>query len=509
MYRDRRLFFGLGAAALALAFAGPAAAKTPIPIPRPQLPAQVSAHVAAGAAMSMPAGRVTGKPLAAFAAPAPSGVSGWMVVDLDTGAVIDQSQANTGFAPASVAKLPTAAFALDALGPEYRFETRVLATGPVRGGEVQGDLVLQGGGDPELDSDALLPLARSLGERGVSSVTGALLADGSALPQVAQITREQEVDAAYNPSVSGLNLNFNRVHLKWDARKGRDLLSLEAAAAKLSPTVKIVEVSLASQPGAPLFAFQQQDGHEVWQMARRAYRGQAARWLPVKRPETYAAEVFQVLSAEQGVSLPEPRLGTAPSDADVLAVRRSRPLGEILLSMLKYSTNLTAEVTGSAATRASGIEARTLADSAAVMNAWAAQVAGFPMGDPGFRFVNHSGLTLDSRVSPRRMVDLLAALSKRDGPAGGIAGYLRDYQLGKGSPARLEVSAKTGTMSYVRGLAGYIVTPRGNRLAFAVFSNDLARRGNGPERVDQNWMGRAKAFERALIAYAVQKADGA
>lgn len=501
----------LGAAALALSVSLPATAKMPVPIPRPQQTA-----VQASVSIAGP-GRVAAKPIAALAplsVSAPSGISGWMAVDLDTGEIVDQSQADSGFAPASVAKLPTAAFALDALGSDHRFETRMLATGVVRGGELQGDLVLQGGGDPEFDTDALLPMARDLASRGIHSISGDLLADGSALPQVSEITRAQEVEAAYNPSVSGLNLNFNRVHLKWDARKGNDRLSVEAASARLSPPVEIVQVALASQPGAPLFSFQEQDGHEIWQMARWAYRGQAARWLPVKRPEIYAADVFRKLSVEQGIALPQPQLGQAPADADLLAVHRSRPLGDILRDMLKHSTNLTAEVTGSAATAAAGLQAQTLANSAEVMNAWAAHVAGFPVGDPGFRFVNHSGLTLDSRVSPRRMVELLTALARRAETGkgqlpGGVAGYLRDYNVGEKAPAGLQVAAKTGTMSYVRGLSGYVVTPKGRRLAFAIFSNDLARRGDGPERVDQGWMGRAKAFERALIRSWVQKAESA
>jgi serine-type D-Ala-D-Ala carboxypeptidase/endopeptidase (penicillin-binding protein 4) len=502
----RRLLIGVGAAALAFAAAAPAVAKVPIPVPRPAVLSQaaVTAHVAAkaGARAEAPV-RVD--------APMPSGVSGWMAVDLDTGQVLDQWNADTAFAPASVAKLPTAAFALDMLGAGHRFRTRVLATGPVRNGEVLGDLVLQGGGDPELDTDALLPLAGKLAESGVRSVTGGLVADGSALPQVSEITSAQEVDAAYNPSVSGLNLNFNRVHVKWDARKGHELLAVEAAAAKLSPAVGIVRVSLASAPGAPLFTYRQAGGLEMWEMARWAYRGRAARWLPVKSPETYAAEVFRGLVARHGIELPAPRPGLAPSGTRVLATIESRPLAEILRDMLKHSTNLTAEVTGSAATRAAGVDARTLADSARVMNTWAAQVAGFPIGDPGFRLVNHSGLTLESRLSPRRMVELLAALAPRagshaEGLPDGVARYLRPYPAGDG-PAKLQVVAKTGTMSYVVGLAGYMVTPGGRRLAFAIFSNDLARRGNGPERVDKRWLAQARAFERALIRGWAARAD--
>ena len=168
----------------------------------------------------------------------------------------------------------------------------------MRDGRVIGDLVLQGGGDPELDTDALAPLAEKLRARGLQSVAGELVADGSLLPQAREITRGQEIDAAYNPSVSGLNLNFNRVHVKWDARKGDELLSVEAAASKLSPRIDTVRVSLASTPGAPLFSFHERDGREVWEMARSAYRGRAARWLPVKGPETYAAEVFRQITTQ-------------------------------------------------------------------------------------------------------------------------------------------------------------------------------------------------------------------
>jgi serine-type D-Ala-D-Ala carboxypeptidase/endopeptidase (penicillin-binding protein 4) len=497
MRLDRRIFMAFGAAAVACALAGPAAAK--------QLPAAKSGEQIR-------------------AALGPTGISGWMAVDLDSGAVIDQGNAALPFAPASVAKLPTAAFALDALGPGHRFETRLLAGGPVSDGRIAGELILQGGGDPELDTDALLPLVTALAERGVIGASG-LLVDGTALPQVAQITRAQEVDAAYNPSVSGLNLNFNRVHVKWDARKGRELLSVEAAALRLSPAVEIVRVALAPGPGAPLFAYREADGHEYWQMAREAYRGQAARWLPVKRPELYAGEVLAKLGAQHGMALGSPRLGRAPGAVEVLAVHRSRPLAEILRDMLEHSTNLTAEVTGSAATRAVGMPARTLAESAAVLNAWAGGVAGFAPDDPEFRLVNHSGLTLDSRVSPRRMVALLAALARRDWDVGagagarqgrlpgGVALYLRPHNVAaKSVPIdynRLEVVAKTGTMSYVRGLAGYVATPGGRRLAFTIFSNDLDRRGPGPERVDKAWMGRAREFERALIRNWVLRVDGA
>src|SRR5699024_10485187 len=136
----------------------------PLPVPKPALALVADAAVPRAATI----GTTTAPPVRIDGL-APSGVSGWIAVDLDTGRVVDQHRADTGFVPASVAKLPTAAFALDVLGPAHRFETRLLATGPVQNGTLMGDLVLRGGGDPEFDTEALLPLARALQAQDVRS----------------------------------------------------------------------------------------------------------------------------------------------------------------------------------------------------------------------------------------------------------------------------------------------------------------------------------------------------
>ena len=473
---------------------------SPVPVPRPDRSAQ---------------------PVAALApVQRHSGISGWMVVDLDSGEVLDQHFADTPFAPASVAKLPTTLYALDRLGPDYRFETRVAIAGQVRGETLEGDLILLGGGDPELDTDALLPLVTQVRERGFRNVTGQFLVDGSAGPQLAAIDSGQPVDAAYNPSLSGLNLNFNRVRLKWDARGAARVLRVSAKAVRLDPEVAGVRVALASTPGAPVFSHTLEGGAEVWHMRERDLRGKGARWLPVRQPELYAGEVFKALAGTYGITLEPARKGLAPEGAAVIARHRSRPLLPMLKSMLRYSTNLTAEMAGLAASRAGGMEPGSLADSAAAMNAWAAGIAGFAPGDPGFRLVNHSGLTADSRVSPRRLVEFLAAMARRQTERskrhprlpGGITDLLRDYSVAARNIAldtrHLDIAAKTGTMDYVRGLAGYIATPSGRRLVFAIFSNDLGRRVEGTQRIDRRWMARARVFERTLIRNWVRRLEG-
>jgi D-alanyl-D-alanine carboxypeptidase/D-alanyl-D-alanine-endopeptidase (penicillin-binding protein 4) len=491
--------------ALLLDSAGVAAlTASPIPVPRPAGLANTVANVGA------------------LASPAQlhSGLSGWMVVDLDTGEVVDQYQADLAFVPASVAKLPTTLYALDRLGPEHRFETRVAIVGQIRGQTLEGDLILIGGGDPELDTDDLLPLVTQATERGFRQVTGFFFVDGSAGLQLGAIDASQPVDAAYNPALSGLNLNFNRVRLKWDARGAARELRVSAKAERLDPEVAGVRVALASYPGAPMFSHALEGRAEIWRMNERGFRGKGARWLPVRQPELYTGEVFRGLAGTYGITLEPAHQAVAPEGAEVIARRQSRALRPMLKSMLRYSTNMTAEMVGLAASRAGGAAPVSLAASAEAMNAWAAGVAGFASGDPGFRLTNHSGLAADSRVSPRRMVEFMTAMAKRQ-PAknaryprlpGGVTDLLKDYNVAAKSVAldyrNLDVVAKTGTMDYVRGLAGYIATPSGKRLVFAIFSNDLDRRQPEAQRIDRRWMARARRFERALIRNWVLKLEG-
>jgi D-alanyl-D-alanine carboxypeptidase/D-alanyl-D-alanine-endopeptidase (penicillin-binding protein 4) len=509
MRTTRRGAITTGSAALmALLLGGlamAAAGVPPIPVPRPDRTTQAGA---------------TEHPAVRTPSQRHSGVSGWLAIDLDTGEVLDQNLADTGFAPASVAKLATTFYALDRLGPEHRFETRVAIAGQVRGETLVGNLILIGGGDPELDTDALLPLVTQSTGRGFRNITGHFLIDGTAWPQLPAIDASQPVDAAYNPSVSGLNLNFNRVRLKWDARGQTREMRLSAKAERLDPDVSGVRVALASLPGAPMFSHAVEGRAEIWRMNESGFRGEGARWLPVRQPELYGGEVFRALAGTHGITLDPAHLGRAPEGAQVIARHQSRPLRPMLKSMLRYSTNLTAEMAGLAASRAGGAQPTTLADSAAAMNAWAAEAAGFAPGDPGFRLTNHSGLAADSRVSPRRLVEFLAAMAKRqpvtgEGMArlpGGITDLLTDYNVAARSIdldyARLDIAAKTGTMDYVRGLAGYIATPSGRRLAFAIFSNDLGRRQPGVQRINKRWMAQAREFERSLIRNWVLALEG-
>jgi D-alanyl-D-alanine carboxypeptidase/D-alanyl-D-alanine-endopeptidase (penicillin-binding protein 4) len=191
-----------------------------------------------------------------------------------------------------------------------------------------------------------------------------------------------------------------------------------------------------------------------------------------------------------------------PTGADVVVTQQSVPLRDIMRDMLKYSTNLTAEMAGLAATLARGKEPKTLKDSAAEMNRWATTNLG--MRKPAL--VDHSGLGEDSRISAR---DMVTALIKVNG-SGTLKPILKTivFRDDQGRPMPdhpVKVQAKTGTLNFVSALAGYMQAPNGREMVFVIFSADETRRAK-LSRADRErpnggaaWNARAKRLQQDLI----------
>lgn len=429
------------------------------------------------------------------------GTLGYLVVDGATGQVLESENADTALPPASVAKTFTALYALDQLGPQHRFETRLVATGPVREGEIRGDLILLGGGDPVLDTDGLADLAAALSERGVRRISGRFLVHGGGLPLVATIDPDQPVHVGYSPAVAGLNLNHNRVHFEWARAGGEYQITMEARTNHHRPAVRVARMAIADRDG-PLYTYDLRAGREEWSVMRGALGKGGSRWLPVRQPDLYAGDVFRTLALGSGVVLPQPERAGAMPAGTVLAGHQSPPLVSILRDMLRYSTNLTAEAVGMSATLAGGHVPRDLADSGRQMATWAQGA----LGVNDVRFADHSGLGNASRVTARDMVRMLGQPASR----AALTQILRIFPL-RGLPEAIRpaesvtVLAKTGTLNFVSGLAGYVTVTGREDLVFAIFAADMRRR-DALSMADRErppggraWVGRARVLESRLI----------
>ncbi len=433
-----------------------------------------------------------------------AGLSGRMsvvVADAGTGKVLESYGENTGLPPASVAKTITSLYALNHLGTDYQFNTQVVGTGPIVNGTLKGDLVLVGGGDPHLDSDGLGALAAQLKARGIKRITGKFSVFTKALPYQRSIDAGQPDHVGYNPSISGLNLNFNRVYFEWKRTAKGYAVTMDARGERFRPLVRGIKMKIVNRE-APLFTYKKSGSSENWTVARPALGKGGGRWLPVRETGGYGGEVFRALAAQHGVKLPRGRTVASIPAGTVLARGDSGPIWKILRGMLKYSTNLTAEVSGLSASRARGSKASNLAASAREMTAWAQGAYGIGSA----KFVDHSGLGDKSRISARQMTNVLV----KTGWNGPLRPLLKDIRLvnskGRKAPiAGVSVVAKTGTLNFTSALSGYIDCPNGRKLAFTIFTADLTRRSKiskaQRERPEggRSWGKRAKRMQQKLL----------
>jgi D-alanyl-D-alanine carboxypeptidase/D-alanyl-D-alanine-endopeptidase (penicillin-binding protein 4) len=319
------------------------------------------------------------------------------------------------------------------------------------------------------------------------------------LPFLDRIDPGQADWFGYNPSISGINLNFNRVNFVWKRQGDGYEVGMNAEGERFVPEVHTARVSVVERE-TPLFTYAGDGEVEEWTVARPALGKGGSRWLPVRRPEAYTGDVFQTLARAHGIDLPSPRAGdAAPTGGTVVLERSSDDLRRLLTDMLKFSTNLTAEVVGMSASQMRGVAGHGASGRA--MTAWVRERADLTATD----LTDHSGLGPGSRMTAQDMVRMLVRL----GQPAGLRSLMRQVTFKeKGEKALspgIRVEAKTGTLNFVSALAGYMTARDGTDLAFAIFTGDAARRDAVPaEQRDEpegarDWTRRSKRLQAQLI----------
>jgi D-alanyl-D-alanine carboxypeptidase/D-alanyl-D-alanine-endopeptidase (penicillin-binding protein 4) len=252
----------------------------------------------------------------------------------------------------------------------------------------------------------------------------------------------------------------------------------------------------------PVFTHARDGDVDDWTVARSALNAEGSRWLPVRAPSLYAAEVFATFARSRGIVLGTPRVIDDLPEAAELARHDGQALPELLTDMLRYSTNITAEAVGLTASARIAGQPLGLRTSALAMSRWAAARA------PGIapQFEDHSGLGDGSHISA---ADMVAFLQAPDVMAR-LRPLMRDIRLVDDnqtaiSAGQAAVQAKTGTLNFVSALAGYVRTARGRDLSFAIFAADLDAREQGKALGEEvppgarSWNTRSRRLQQDIL----------
>ncbi len=344
---------------------------------------------------------------------------GWSfaVVGADGGTIFDD-RGERAVVPASVQKLIVAASALDALGPMYRFHTMFAAReGVGDDGILDSNLWLIGSGDPSLQSVDLRNGIGMLARSGLRRISGGVVVDATAL--------------------TGPELNPH-----WDPNdNGQDYAA---------------PVSAISLDGNTIESHQNVGG------------GEQSVWTPMQDVSSYVAERTRTLLVSRRiVAAMPPSVGAAPLDTVVLWDHRSPPLRALEAHMLFVSDNHYAEQL----LRTVGEEAAGSSNDTGGIEAERRFLDRLGIPTPGLRLFDGSGLSPGNRIAA---ITLARLLSTREPslylllPLGGREGTLEDYDF---TTALGRVRAKSGHLSNVSSLAGYVNTLRHGRVAFAFMVN--------------------------------------
>lgn len=415
-----------------------------------------------------------------------------LVVDLDDDTVLYQRDADASYTIASVTKVPTTAAALALLGPQFEYQTHVYAEAPRPDGTVDGDLYVRGRGDPGIGTLELAALARDVALSGIRTVKGGIVIDDGYFDQddsPPHFDEQPKEQAAFRAPVGALSLTFNSFTLVVEpaaAGGGPARVSVDPPADYIDVQGQVQTV--ASGRSNVLADSKVDHDRLVVTVGGQIRAGSAVQRYRrrIADPLHYAGTAFRAQLRRAGVTVARARVvrGVVPPRARIVATRTSAPLAELVRGMGKYSNNMVAETV----LKTVGAEAIHGARPATWKDGLDA-VRGFLTGriglQPGsFRYDNGSGLFGASGFSARQIVTVLGA-ARRDftwGPdllaslsIAGTDGTLR-RRMRKG-PATMHIRAKTGTLAQAVTLAGYAGVDGAHLLGFAVFANDLPRRG--------------------------------
>jgi serine-type D-Ala-D-Ala carboxypeptidase/endopeptidase (penicillin-binding protein 4) len=446
---------------------------------------------------------------------------GLLIVDASTGQTLYEHHPDRLFAPASTTKLYSCAVALCRLGPDFRFKTPVYRTGPVEHGVLKGNLVLVASGDLALggrtdrdghmafrnsdhiyangntkgeltDTDPLAglkDLARQVKAAGIRAVHGDVLIDDRLF--------EQAHGSGSGPDLLTpilVNDNLIDVLITPGARAG------EPAIVKLRPETSYVQVDAQIKTVArdePMGTWlHTEDGRRLVITGQMPLGHRPlVRIVPVSDPAGFARALFIETLRREGVAVkaspiqsPQAAL-PEKTGLERVAQIQSPPLAEAIKVTLKVSHNLYASTLPLLlAAYAKSPGDKNLAHGL-LLQGKTLKSLGVPVET--ISFGGGAGGARADMVTPRATVALLRAMRKRPEwqaykaglPVLGVDGTLADV-VGKDSPARGKVMAKTGTLAWHDGLndrlllrskalAGVMTTARGRKLAFAFFVNDV------------------------------------
>ncbi|MED1204072.1 D-alanyl-D-alanine carboxypeptidase/D-alanyl-D-alanine-endopeptidase [Heyndrickxia acidicola] len=419
-------------------------------------------------------------------------IAGISIRDAISGGLLYSYNGSVRLRPASNLKLLTAASALHVLGSGYTFQTKVLTDGKINGSVLKGNVYLQGNGDPTLLAKDVNRLAKKLKLRHISKIEGNIYGDDSrydSLRYSIDLPWSDE-DDYYGAGVSALTVSTGQefdngtaiIQVKPGKKAG------DPAAIRVIPDSKYLtikqDVQTVKADGRRFVTTIREHGNNqvtvkgTIPLQSSVLRKSVAVW----EPSLYALTLFKQSLKASGIKFEKhsEKMKRTPKKAVILAVHQSKPLGKMILPLLKYSNNGHAEIFTKELGKVVYNEGTWNSGTMAIGDI----MSTFGVRQDHLYLRDGSGISQSDLVPPNDITKLLFAIQSYDWfpvflnalPVSGskskeLGGTLRNRLMQKEAAGRIR--AKTGSLTGVSSLSGYAVSISGKRFIFSVMINNF------------------------------------
>jgi serine-type D-Ala-D-Ala carboxypeptidase/endopeptidase (penicillin-binding protein 4) len=407
---------------------------------------------------------------------------GIIVKSMDNGAVLYSRNAEHFFMPASTMKILTAITALSYLGNDYTFVTKIAANSQnIENGVLNSDIYIHFDGDPSLTKDDVEELIADLVKQGIQKINGNVYIDDYVYDQkkYGRGWMWDELNLCYAAPTTGAIVDKNCFWLQLSPSQEGSTASITKADALIPSYSAVLTKTLQKSSDCPLDIRATDNNEYYLSGCIKPQKVPVDLHIAVNNPRIYAGNLVSSLLQKYAISVTG-KIGFAQTGQAgyVLASHSSVPLNELVKKMMKHSDNLIADSLykkiaanyfGSAGTWINGNKAikQLLTNNTAI------DLTKLKMFDG-------SGLSRYNLISPNQMMQLLLFAYNNQAinnafvdslPISGIDGSLR-WRMGKNGMQQ-RVRAKTGTMTGISSLAGYVDTISHKKIAFVIVFNSF------------------------------------
>ncbi|WP_395023813.1 D-alanyl-D-alanine carboxypeptidase/D-alanyl-D-alanine-endopeptidase [Comamonas odontotermitis] len=381
--------------------------------------------------------------------------------------------------PASVMKLVTTFAALELLGPAYTWDTSISTDGSIAKGALNGNLYIQGSGDPKLVMERLWLMQRRLQDRGVKVIVGDVVLDRSAfqLPPIDPAYFDNEPFRPYNAVPDALLVNYKSMTMSFmpDAAAGVARIAYEPAIAHMNLPATVPLVNTKGDCGnwrAALKANFAVAGQIQFAGGYPAACEENSWSVAPAAPESFAPRVFEGMWREAGGKITgQVRFGAVPQGAAPLMRFDSPSLTEVVRDINKYSNNVMAQQVFLTLGKQRAGVGTFEGGRQAVAQWWSERMGG--MSQPTVD--NGAGLSRDARVTAGGLAKMLSVAWTSNVmpelmasmPIVGVDGTMKKSKSSAVGGAHL----KTGTLRDASAIAGYVNGANGRRWVVVALAN--------------------------------------